>query len=108
MLRAGLSVLGKPGEITKSRRVLMKLAIVIISVGLPVGAVCYCSDACAAAMVFVVVYNFQGCHENKTNSLRKLIINIITFGAVSKIIIAADTHLTSLSTGHAQLPCHYC
>ncbi|KAF7970034.1 hypothetical protein HWV62_25338 [Athelia sp. TMB] len=96
-----LIVLGKLGETTTSRRVAMKLAIAIISVGLPVGAVCYSSDACAAAMVFVVVYNFQGCHENKTNSLRKLIINIITFGTVmlSYLAIVASIVASSASEG---------
>ncbi|KAF7972761.1 hypothetical protein HWV62_17136 [Athelia sp. TMB] len=72
---SGLSSQYKVAELPRWKRVLMRLAVATLAIGLPTGAIWYRSDACASAMLFVVMFVAQGQQYVKTNSLRKLIIN---------------------------------
>lgn len=63
-------------NISKTKKVAMKAAA-IPGIGLPTGAIWFCSDACASAMLFVIVFVVTGKQSRKTNSLCKVIKNAI-------------------------------
>lgn len=68
----------------------MRIVSAILGVGLPTGAIWYRSDACASAMLFVTVFVITGKQAQKTNSLRKLIINAIVTEVVRNDIPWSD------------------
>ena len=62
----------------------MKIATVILSIGLSTGAIWYDSEVCASVMLFVAVFVRQGEQGRKTTGLRKLIIRAAYYELVCK------------------------
>ena len=72
--------------LSKSARVTTRIAIVILSICLPTGAIWYTSDVCASAMFFVAVFVYQGRQGWKTISMRKLVVQAAEYELVREII----------------------
>ncbi|KZP25939.1 hypothetical protein FIBSPDRAFT_362011 [Athelia psychrophila] len=73
--KGGLRRLPDVTELSKLRRLSVKIGIPLLSICISTGAVWFRSDVCASAMLFVTMFVIQSRPDAKTNSLRRLILS---------------------------------